>query len=220
MSEVDAEPAASATAGQRVGRFSYYRDEDRWVWSDEVAAMHGYRPGEAHPSTALMLSHKHPEDVDEVRRLLEHMRQTGAPFSSRHRIIDTAGAEHHVVVVGDPLADESGEAVGVSGFYVDVTDSHNREVADSVTEVIAGIMGPRAGIEQAKGMLMLAYGITSERAFDILRWRSQETNVKLRDFAAMLIDQVRAGCVLADGPLSRFDHLLLTLGEDPPRGDS
>ena len=37
-------------------------------------------------------------------------------------------------------------------------------------------------------MLMLIYRITEESAFELLKWRSQETNVKLR----MLADQVLA----------------------------
>lgn len=41
----------------------------------------------------------------------------------------------------------------------------------------------RAAIEQAKGVLIAAYGISAERAFDVLVWRSQETNLKVRDLA-------------------------------------
>ena len=33
-------------------------------------------------------------------------------------------------------------------------------------------------------MLMLVYGIDADTAFDLLRWRSQHTNVKLRLLAS------------------------------------
>ena len=33
----------------RVGSFRYFRDEDRWEWSDAVAQMHGYAPGAVEP---------------------------------------------------------------------------------------------------------------------------------------------------------------------------
>ena len=38
-------------------------------------------------------------------------------------------------------------------------------------------------IEQAKGMLMLIYGLDADAAFDLLKWRSQKSNVKLRRLA-------------------------------------
>src|SRR5258707_1175393 len=72
--------------------------------------------------------------------------------------------------------------------------------------------GPqRAGIEQAKGMLMLIYGMDASAAFDLLRWRSQETNVKLK----LLARQVAADFVALSGseklpPRSAYDNLILT----------
>ncbi len=59
---------------------------------------------------------------------------------------------------------------------------------------------------------MLVYRIQSDAAFDLLKWRSQETNVKLRVLAEQLIADVRA---LNYGetvpPRSTFDRLLLTV---------
>ena len=56
---------------------------------------------------------------------------------------------------------------------------------------------------------MAAYGISEERAFNILVWRSQESNLKLRDVAARFMDAV-AGTASAD-TMSHVDHALLTL---------
>jgi AmiR/NasT family two-component response regulator len=69
------------------------------------------------------------------------------------------------------------------GFYVDVTPSV-RERQDQVAAAVTVIAEARAGIEQAKGMLMLIYGMDEPAAFELLKWRSQETNVKLRLLAA------------------------------------
>lgn len=38
---------------QRVGRFEYRYDTDTWTWSDTVARIHGYEPGEVTPTTEL-----------------------------------------------------------------------------------------------------------------------------------------------------------------------
>src|SRR5215470_17185365 len=97
---------------QRVGSFRYLRAEDLWEWSDSVAQMHGYRPGQVQPTTALVMSHKHPEDAANVGRLIDAMTGEGRPFSSRHRIVDTHGRIHPVVVIGERMCDTDGSVIG------------------------------------------------------------------------------------------------------------
>ncbi|MFQ6227139.1 ANTAR domain-containing protein [Nocardia sp. NPDC002869] len=73
-----------------------------------------------------------------------------------------------------------------------------------------GKIAARELIEQAKGALMMVYGITADQAFRVLIWRSQETNTKLRDLAAILTAEV-PGCGGGDvGLRTRFGHVLLT----------
>lgn len=57
---------------------------------------------------------------------------------------------------------------------------------------------------------MLVYGISDGHAFELLRWRSQEANVKLRHFAQQLVAEfIAASC--DDHRLSgQYDHILLT----------
>lgn len=195
-----------ASAGERVGSFRYFRAEDRWEWSDTVARMHGYPPGEAEPSTSLVLSHKHPDDAASVALLIETVTGEGRPFSSRHRIIDTHGNVHPVLVIGERLRDDDGEVIGTQGLYVDLSNVDDTATVDAA---IADFTEHRAIIEQAKGVLMMTYCITAERAFDILVWRSQETNTKLRVLAAQLVDDFPAELKVADEVRQRADHLLL-----------
>jgi AmiR/NasT family two-component response regulator len=65
-------------------------------------------------------------------------------------------------------------------------------------------------IEQAKGVLMAVYGITADRAFEILAWRSQLTNVKLREVASRFVAAISASN-LSPESRSHVDHTLLTL---------
>jgi hypothetical protein len=195
---------------QRVGWFGFYFDDDRWEWSPQVEMMHGYLPGSVTPTTEMVLSHKHPDDYRQIADTLALIRQTREAFSSRHRIIDAEGRVHHVVVVGDLLREVDGTVMGTHGYYVDVTPSE-RERQDEVTAAVTVIAEQRAGIEQAKGMLMLIYGMDASAAFDLLRWRSQETNVKLK----LLARQVAADFVALSGseklpPRSAYDNLILT----------
>ena len=195
------------------GSFKYHAREDRWEWSDEVAVMHGYEPGTVTPTTELVLSHKHPDDKPTVAQLIEQVRRLGIPFSSRHRIIDTAGKIHVVVVVGDRWKDDAGEVVGTTGFYIDVTEEFDADVRRSLDEVVAIIAVRRATINQAIGMLMLAHGLSADEAFEVLARRSQETNVKLRDLAAQFVKDVAATSRLGPGVATRLDDILSTVHE-------
>jgi PAS domain S-box-containing protein len=189
---------------QRVGRFRFYTEGQRWEWSENIERMHGYEPGTVMPTTELLLSHKHPDDRQQVAAVLERV-VNGEPFSSRHRIIDTAGRTHWVIVIGDRMVDEAGEIIGTSGFYVDYTETMQSDISAAVSKMAEG----RAEIEQAKGLLMAAYGISADRAFDILVWRSQETNIKVRDLARRFVAEMTGG--LAADTRARVDHALLTI---------
>jgi PAS domain S-box-containing protein len=189
---------------QRVGSFRFYIDGQRWEWSESVERLHGYEPGTVTPTTELLLSHKPPDDRQDVAAVLDRVAEA-EPFSSRHRIVDTAGHTHWVIVVGDRMRDEAGNIIGTSGFYVDFTDALQSDISAAVSRVTEA----RAEIEQAKGMLMAAYGITADRAFDILVWRSQETNVKVRDLAHRFIAAI--GGSLPDDTRKLVDHALLNI---------
>ena len=207
-------PIEHAFAGgeaQRVGWFRFYFADERWEWSPQVERMHGYEPGTANPTTEVVLSHKHPEDYGQVAATLLEMRRISGAFSTRHRIIDTAGDVHQVVVVGDQLFDDTGAVIGTHGFYVDVSPSIAQARQQAVTEVVAEIAEARGVIEQAKGMLMLIYRLDEDAAFELLKWRSQETNTKLRLLAEQLAQDFLALDYTETLP-SRvvFDRLLLT----------
>ncbi|WAJ46510.1 PAS and ANTAR domain-containing protein [Mycobacterium sp. Aquia_216] len=205
----DVEQALAGGAPHRAGWFRFYFADQRWEWSEQVQRLHGYEPGSVTPTTELVLSHKHPEDRGQVAATIDQILNTHEAFSTRHRIIDTGEQVRHVVVVGDQLHDDRGAVIGTHGFYVDVTPLSNQEREDLVTAKLAEITEQRASIEQAKGMLMVVYGIDDDAAFDLLKWLSQEANVKLRLLAEQICDDFRA-----DGPRliaqSEFDHLLLT----------
>lgn len=201
---------ATGVRPEQVGWFRFFFDDERWEWSDEVQIMHGYEPGTVSPTTELVLSHKHPDDYQQVATTLDNVRRQHQAFSTRHRIIDTTGRIHHVIVVADKLQDEVGTVIGTSGFYVDVTPNEDR-TQKQLSEAIAEIAENRATIEQAKGMLMVVYGIDSEAAFDLLRWRSQEANIKLRLLAERVVADFVGLSQAEPAPArSAFDNLLLT----------
>ena len=74
------------------------------------------------PTTALVMSHKHPDNAANVARLIGAMTRQGRPFSGRHRIIDTRGRIHLVVVIGERMCGDGGTVIGSQGLYVDLSD--------------------------------------------------------------------------------------------------
>jgi PAS domain S-box-containing protein len=215
----DVEQALAGGAPQRVGWFRFYFDDQRWEWSEQVQRIHGYEPGTVTPTTDLVLAHKHPDDRGQVAATIDEILNTRKPFSTRHRIVDTSGDVHYVVVVGDQLHDGEGTVIGTHGFYVDVSRLPDPEDEDRLTEKLAEIAGKRAAIEQAKGMLMLIYGIDDDAAFNLLKWLSQDANVKLRRLAEQVVEDFRhAGPTLTSQ--SEFDHLLLTASMRVGRADT
>ncbi|MEZ0357294.1 PAS and ANTAR domain-containing protein [Mycobacterium sp. SA01] len=196
---------------QRVGRFEYHYGTDTWIWSDAVARMHGYRPSEVTPTTELVLSHKHPDDLARVRALLT---PTSAPFSSRHRIRTATGEIRRVVVVGDAVTDHHGRITATRGFYIDVTEGFADDLELSLNEKLDEIVAHRETIDLAKGMLMAIYRITPDAAFDVLKWRSQELNVKLFTVAERLVAELPGLIGLPAATSTTVHRYLMTMTFD------
>jgi hypothetical protein len=86
---------------------------------------------------------------------------------------------------GDELDDDIAPLLAVAAEYVSVAHANN-VLYSTVAEHGANLeraLERRGVIEQAKGMIMHAHGVSSEEAFAILRGESQHTNRKLRDVA-------------------------------------
>lgn len=78
-----------------------------------------------------------------------------------------------------------------------------------ITNVLSSVANAQARTEQAKGVLMAAYGISAERAFEVLVWRFQETNLEVRDLADRYLDALANSASAETG--SQVDQAVLTL---------
>jgi hypothetical protein len=180
---------------QLIGSFCFVFATDRWEWSDDTHRIHGYQPdsnpfNDENPLiTGMVLGHVHPADrVRVAAKLLDTDNRT-LPFTSRHRLIDATGRARGVVLVANPLRDETGAIVGLQGFFIENRASIDSELAvqQRITLEVERISQSRETIDQAKGMLMAIYGLNGEAAFRILRGWSQTSNTKLHSLAEHLI---------------------------------
>lgn len=182
--------AWSALAGgmdEPIARFRFDPRDGTWWWSEGMYALHGFAPGEVTPSTALLLAHKHPDDLVQVETTLRKVLATGEPFCCRHRIIDSTNKVRTVLSLGEGQVDDEGEIFVVTGYFVDLTASLRRDIEVESREAVRKSARSRADIEQAKGMLMAIFSIDQDAAFDLLRWHSQHTNTKIASLAAGLV---------------------------------
>jgi AmiR/NasT family two-component response regulator len=74
---------------------------------------------------------------------------------------------------------------------VALANAHLYDVTASLAQHMQAAMRNRAVIEQAKGIIMGERRCTADEAFRILSKLSQDTNRKLRDVAAALVDNAQ-----------------------------
>jgi PAS domain S-box-containing protein len=215
--EAKIEEVLAGGARPPVGRYRLDLATGQWAWSDEVYVMHGFEPGQIVPTTPLMLSHKHPDDRARVDGVLRRAAETGQPFSSVHRILDAQGRTRTLAVTGQGRRDPaSGEVTELFGYFIDVTESHREAAAREATASIRASAQRRAVIEQAKGVLMVVYGMNEDEAFERLRQASNLANIAVREIAYTLVH-------LFSGPevtvFPTREAIEAFLADPTPRGD-
>ncbi len=207
----------SAGREAQVGRFTCDLESGTWEWDDEVFRIHGLEPGSITPTTDYVLKGNHPEDRDPVAAVLMQAAQTGESFSISYRLLGADEVERRVVLVCEGGMCEDDSVTSIDGYYVDLTADFRAVGVEVANEAVAASVESRAIIEQAKGSLMLAYGLDADQAFAMLNWWSSHRNVKVRELAARLVETWESGTATSDDLRKRFDGLLhdIASGERP-----
>ncbi len=169
------------------GAFHYATASGTWTWSDAMFALHGFTPGDVVPTLELVIAHQHPEDRAAVEAMFAEAIATGEQFTLWHRLLDADGSARQVLTVGGGELGPVGEVVGISGYVADVTEAVRVTTSRHVDEAMRQLGQSRPMIEQAKGALMMRYGLDDDGAFTLLRRYSQLTNLKLRDLAREIV---------------------------------
>jgi hypothetical protein len=185
--------ALAGGAGQPVARYRYDAISRTWWWSRDMYLLHGFEPGEVVPTTELMMAHHDVDDLADALERAQALLTGGEPFCWRHRIIDARGRTRTVLSLGEGSRDAAGDIVAVEGYFVDVTDTLRREIDSESHQAVARAALSRAVIEQAKGVLIVVYGVNADAAFELLRWHSQHRNLKLRTLSDGLVQLFSGG---------------------------
>lgn len=194
-----------ATSGRTTGRFTFDVATSKWDWDDEVYLIHGFTPGGITPTTELVHASKHPDDRGRVMEMFERVTHTGEAFSVSYRIVRADGIERRVVLVGEGRSLAASETIDtVEGYYLDLTEDFEAEGDEMAQAAVAASAESRAVIEQAKGVLMLGFGLEDDAAFAMLRWWSRNRNIKIRELATALTAWATSG----RGTDARLRHAL------------
>src|SRR5215207_1124070 len=200
-------PGGMVSGTEQVGTFSYLVAEDTWRLSPAACAMHGL-PAGSRVTTEMLLAFKYPDDLIPPREVLEKALGDGEQFCFPHRIVDTAGRIRNLVVIGTPARDADETVIGVEGYAIDLTDTQQRYAVRAGTDVVQASLEHRTAVEQAKGALMLAYGVSADAAVALLKWYSQQYNIKLNLVAERLVVRLRDATVTSSGIRRTVDRMM------------
>jgi hypothetical protein len=218
-----------------IGRFFAHPVSGRWSWSDAAYEIFGYPAGSVTPSWSLIISHIPPEDRTIAQAAYELARTRIGPFSWSHRI-QVGDATRSILMLGEtspsdgensvnPVAPRSSETshhhrgvadLCLAGYVIDLTVLRVEGARGAANEAVQSSARHRAVIEQAKGVLMLAFGLNADAAFALLVWHSQRSNRKVHAIAADLMVHVCEDALSGNGLRLAMDRIL-TNGVTPKK---
>ena len=202
-----------------MGRFHYKSGPRRWRWDGTAAALHGLERRERSLTTDRLLEVVHPDDRARVADALESALGGGPdPSAARglrlhYRVADGTTVRSLLVIAREVSPDRAG--FSAEGHVVDITPELSAAGEEAGRAAVEAAMEGRGAIEQAKGALMVAYSLTADQAFALLRWWSRNHNLRVRVLAERLMDAAEKGHY-ADAELrARMDRTLHDLTAGP-----
>jgi PAS domain S-box-containing protein len=122
--------ALLSTAGRitHFGGWSVNLAEQRVIWSDEVARIHGMDPGYS-PSIDEEISYYAPEWKEKISSVFQECLRNGISYDEEMEIINATGGRRWVRTTGEAIRDSEGEIVGIHGALQDITRKKEAEEA-------------------------------------------------------------------------------------------
>ena len=218
-----------------IGQFLADPQSGWWSWSDAAYEILGYPAGSVTPSWSLIISHIPAEDRAVAQAAYELARTRIGPFSWSHRI-HAGDATRSILMVGEtsascaedsatPVAPRSSEKpdhhrgvgdLSLAGYVIDLTVLRVEGARGAANDAVQSSAQRRAVIEQAKGALMLTFGLNADAAFALLVWHSQRSNRKVHAIAADLLAHLHQDGLSSNGLRLAIDRLLNN-GEAPKK---
>jgi PAS domain S-box-containing protein len=118
-----------AQQAARVGTFEWNLQTDRNVWTPELEAIHGLRPGEFAKTGAAWQQLVHPEDRAKTMQFSKQSIQTGELMTGEWRVVLPDGSVHWLAGRWQVFKDASGRPLRMIGVNMDITERKEAEEA-------------------------------------------------------------------------------------------
>jgi len=200
-----------------LGRFHYKSVPRRWRWDGVAAALHGLERRERSVTTDHLLAVIHPDDLEHVATTLESALRAGPEGSDRgeaaralrlHYRVQGPDAKIRSLLVVAREVSPDGTGFTAEGHVLDITTELAVAGEAAARAAVEAAMEGRGAIEQAKGVLMLAYSLSADQAFALLRWWSRNHNLRVRVLAERLMADVEGGQFAASDLRAQMDRSL------------
>jgi ANTAR domain len=220
---------------QRDGIGQFFADPGSgcWSWSDAAYEIFGYPAGSVTPSWSLIISHIPAADRAVAQAAYELARTCVGPFSWSHRI-HVGDAMRSILMLGETSASDGRNSPAalrsskqsdhhhgvadlyLAGYVIDLTVLRVEGARGAANDAVQNSAQHRAVIEQAKGVLMLTFGLNADAAFALLVWHSQRSNRKVHAIAADLLAHLHEDGLSGNGLRLAMDRIL-TNGVTPKK---
>jgi len=185
-----------------IGTWSIDVEDDRFDWSEGVAAMHGMAPG-IRPTREEVLELFSTKDNARMREVIRNASQDGNPFREEVQINRADGTQRWVVILGDILRRDGGSATLLHGTIQDITtwkeaelialaqDNRLAQLTQSLP-IIVWTADPQGNIEYFNDALLEYTGSTTEELLAD-QWVSAVDPRDLDDAVAAWAESVKTG---------------------------
>lgn len=195
-----------------VGLFQSGRAADEWEWDAVASHLHGLPSRPRTVTTEALLAFICAEDREHVAEALTAL--GGDRMRIHYRVPAGDGGVRHLVAVAH-LASRPDARPHAQGHVIEITADLHAASEQASRKAVAGVVEGRGAIEQAKGVLMLAYGLTDDQAFSLLRWWSRNRNIRIRALAGLLLAAVGTGIYSSQELRTAFDRFMHDLTTVP-----
>jgi anti-anti-sigma factor len=206
-------PVQRGSQPERIGSLHYDFPTERWSCTPEACAILALEHGTSSVGTQRLLAALEPGERERLVTTIARAAHDGRAFGMLLQGLRASGRRTWLMLLGDPLRGRTGVVSAIYCQLIDVTERQNEFLTEFATAAIDEAVSSRTAIEQAKGALMLGYGIDADSAFAQLLWQSKQSDMKIREIAAGLMAALVGDPLASAHTRSHLDELLYGLPE-------
>ena len=161
-----------------LGFWEWNSDKNQLYWSDEIYQIFGVGAHEFDATHEAFMKLVHPDDREYVQQHVNAAMENDIPYSIEHRVVLPDGETRYVHEQGEVSRNNDGEAVGMFGIVMDITDRKQAEkvIEESETKFRNIVEGSLQGIFVHRNFKPL---FANKKCADMFGYRKPEEILKL-----------------------------------------